>query len=258
MSVQDDIDRLREEIRHHDRLYYVEAKPAISDLDYDRLLKQLEQLESEHPELVTPDSPTQRIGDQPVSHLGSVTHRLPMLSIDNTYSVDELKEYEQRTQKLLPDEKIEWLVELKIDGAAASVFYENGVLSLGVTRGNGRVGDDVTHNIRTIPDLPLRLTGENIPELLEVRGEVYMTNSDLADLNAQQVAKGLAPYANPRNTAAGALRLQSARECAERRLRMFCHGIGYYEGAVANFSRAFTKAAGTSPSNWRRSNRASN
>lgn len=239
MSVQDDIDRLREEIRHHDRLYYVEAKPAISDLDYDRLLKQLEQLESEHPELVTPDSPTQRIGDQPVSHLGSVTHRLPMLSIDNTYSVDELKEYEQRTQKLLPDEKIEWLVELKIDGAAASVFYENGVLSLGVTRGNGRVGDDVTHNIRTIPDLPLRLTGENIPELLEVRGEVYMTNSDLADLNAQQVAKGLAPYANPRNTAAGALRLQSARECAERRLRMFCHGIGYYEGAVANNSADF-------------------
>lgn len=239
MSVQDDIEQLREEIRRHDRLYYVEAKPVISDLEYDRLLSRLEQLESDHPELVTPDSPTQRIGDQPVSHLVSVTHRLPMLSIDNTYSVAELKEYEQRTQKLLPGEKIEWLVELKIDGAAASVYYENGVLSLGVTRGNGRVGDDVTHNIRTIPDLPLRLTGSNIPALLEVRGEVYMTNSDLADLNAQQVAKGLAPYANPRNTAAGALRLQSARECAERRLRMFCHGIGYHEGTVASNSADF-------------------
>lgn len=241
MNAEKEIEKLREEIRHHDRLYYVEAKPELTDLQYDKLLKQLKDLEAANPDLVTADSPTQRIGDQPVSHLESVTHRLPMLSIDNTYSVDELREYEQRTKKLLPDDKIEWLVELKIDGAAASVFYENGKLSLGVTRGNGKVGDNVTHNVRTIPDLPLKLSGNSFPEILEVRGEVYMTNSDLAELNEKQVAKGLAPYANPRNTAAGALRLQSARECAERKLRMFCHGIGYSEGLTAKNNGEFLK-----------------
>ena len=239
MTVEQDIEQLREEIRHHDRLYYVESRPELTDLEYDKLLQSLKQLEKEHPELVTPDSPTQRIGDQPVSHLESVTHRLPMLSIDNTYSVEELREYQQRTQKLVPDEKIEWLVELKIDGAAASVFYENGVLSLGVTRGNGIVGDNVTHNVRTIADLPLKLTGSNLPAVLEVRGEVYITNSDLAELNKAQVEKGLSPFANPRNTAAGALRLQSAHECADRKLRMFCHGVGYTEGLDANDNAAF-------------------
>lgn len=243
MSAEKEIEKLRDEIRHHDRLYYVEASAELSDLEYDKLLGRLKKLEAEHPELITADSPTQRVGDQPVSHLGSVTHRLPMLSIDNTYSVEELREYEQRTRKLLADtdEEIEWLVELKIDGAAASVFYEKGQLTLGVTRGNGKVGDDVTHNVRTIPDLPLKLTGKNIPEILEVRGEVYMTNSDLAKLNEQQVARGLAPYANPRNTAAGALRLQSARECAERKLRMFCHGIGYQEGLTATNNAEFLR-----------------
>ena len=225
-----EIETLRDEIRRHDRLYYVEAQPEITDLEYDRLLQKLKQLEAKNPEFVTPDSPTQRVGDQPVSHLRSVEHRIPMLSIDNTYSLDELRDYYKRTQKGLGDERVEWTVELKIDGAAASVIYERGVLTMGVTRGNGRVGDDVTHNIRTIPDLPLKLSGNNVPEILEVRGEVYITNSDLAELNAQLVARGESPYANPRNTAAGALRLQSAKQCAERRLRMFCHGIGYTEG----------------------------
>lgn len=239
MAAEQEIEQLRNEIRRHDRLYYVLAQPELSDREYDRLLDQLKDLERQSPHLISPDSPTQRIGDQPVSHLQSVEHRIPMLSIDNTYSLDELREYQQRTQKSLPDQALEWLVELKIDGAAASVIYENGVLSTAVTRGNGRVGDDVTHNIRTIPDLPLRLSGDNIPKVLEVRGEVYICNSDLATINEKQVAKGEAPYANPRNTAAGALRLQSAKQCAERKLRMFCHGIGYTEGFSATSNATF-------------------
>ena len=232
-SVDKEIAQLRDEIRTHDRLYYVEARPQITDLEYDRLVDRLKALEAENPSLVTLDSPTQRVGDQPVAHLKSVTHRVPMLSIDNTYSLEELRSYYRRTSKLLEEEPIEWIVELKIDGAAASVVYRDGLLTQGVTRGNGQVGDDVTHNIRTIPDLPLRLSGGRVPDVIEVRGEVYMTNSDLVALNERQVARGAQPYANPRNTAAGSLRLQDPRECAERRLRMFCHGLGYQEGLTA-------------------------
>ncbi len=241
MSAAKKIEELRDEIRRHDRLYYVEANPECTDLEYDKLLDSLKELELENPDLITSDSPTQRIGDQPVSHLESVEHRIPMLSIDNTYSIEELREYQQRTEKNLPDEKIEWLVELKIDGAAASVIYEKGQLAMAVTRGNGKVGDNVTHNVRTIPDMPLKLSGKNIPDVLEVRGEVYITNSDLAELNAKQVERGEAPYANPRNTAAGALRLQSAKQCAERKLRMFCHGIGYTEGFDASSNSEYLK-----------------
>ena len=238
-SPHEEIRQLRDTIRHHDRLYYVESRPEITDLAYDRLIHRLRELEKAHPDLITPDSPTQRIGDQPVSHLRSVDHRLPMLSIDNTYSVEELREYYERTCRLLPGEEIDWIVELKIDGAAASVIYERGELVQGVTRGNGRTGDDVTHNIRTIPDLPLRLTGDEFPEILEVRGEVYMLNSDLAELNQKLVARGEPPYANPRNTAAGALRLQDPRQCADRKLRMFCHGVGYSEGLDATNHQQF-------------------
>ena len=239
MEPEAKIKRLRDEIRHHDRLYYIESNPELTDLEYDRLLQQLTTLEELNPELITPDSPTQRIGDQPVSHLQSVTHRVPMLSIDNTYSTDELREYYDRVRKQLSDEVIEWIVELKIDGAAASIFYEKGQLVRGVTRGNGKIGDDITHNVRTISELPLRLTGRDLPEVLEVRGEVYITNSDLAELNALQVERGESPFANPRNTAAGALRLQSAKQCAERRLRMFCHGVGYSEGLSATSNSEF-------------------
>ncbi len=152
-----EIARLREEIRYHDRKYYVEAAPEISDREYDRLMERLKKLEAEHPELVTPDSPTQRIGDQPVEGLEPVEHRVPMLSIENTYSLDELKKYGDRVAKLLPGEQVEWVVELKVDGVAVSLIYEDGRLTHGVTRGNGRVGDDITHNVRTIRDIPLRL-----------------------------------------------------------------------------------------------------
>ena len=225
-----EIARLRDEIRYHDRRYYAEAAPEITDLQYDRLMERLETLEAKHPELVTLDSPTQRIGDQPVEGLDQVEHRVPMLSIDNTYSLEELRKYGQRTAKLLSGEPIEWVVELKIDGVAVSLLYEQGRLARGVTRGNGRLGDDITHNIRTIRDVPLRLQGERVPQMLEVRGEVYMTNSDLVLLNEAQRDKGEPPFANTRNVTAGSVRLLDPRLCAERRLRLFCHGVGYVEG----------------------------
>lgn len=239
-----EIEKLRDEIRYHDRKYYVEAKPEITDLEYDRLMKRLEQLEAEHPELVTADSPTQRIGDEPVAGLASVTHRVPMMSIDNTYSIDELREYERRVIRLLPDETIEWVVELKIDGAAVSLTYENGFLVRAATRGNGRVGDDVTHNIRTLRDVPLKLVGDDVPRVLEVRGEVYMTNPDLVEVNKERAAAGEEPLANARNAAAGAVRMLDPRECARRRLRLFCHGPGRLEGLDVETHIEFLDAIG--------------
>ncbi len=229
----EEISRLRDEIRKHDRLYYVEAKPEISDLEYDKLLKRLESLEAEHPELITSDSPTQRIGDEPVSELQQVEHRVPMLSIENTYSTDEIRKYGQRIAKLLPDDEVHWVVELKIDGVAAAVIFENGELKQAVTRGNGVVGDDITHTIRTVLDVPLRLSGTEFPSLLEVRGEVYMNNADLVKLNEQRTAQGLEPFANTRNVTAGTVRMRDAREAAGRNMRMFFHGVGACEGLRA-------------------------
>jgi len=227
------IEELQKAIRYHDRKYYTDAAPEISDLDYDRLMDELQTLESQHPQLVTPDSPTQRVGGEPVEHLVQFEHRVPMLSIDNTYSVEELRSYNERTCKLLGDEAIEWVVELKIDGVAASLTYVDGLLTQALTRGNGQVGDDITHNIRTISDVPLRLASDNPPALLEVRGEVYMTNPDLVRLNERQQQLGEASYANTRNVTAGSIRLLDPRRCAERRLRMFCHGVGAVDGLRA-------------------------
>ncbi len=229
-----EIARLREQIRHHDYKYYVEAAPEISDREYDRLMDRLKQLEAKHPELVSPDSPTQRIGDQPVSELPQVAHRVPMLSIDNTYSISELREFGARVAKRMPGEEIEWVVELKVDGIAVSVIYENGLLVRGLTRGNGRIGDDITHNLRTIGDVPLKLLDDDIPPLVEARGEVYMTNSDLVKLNQEQAARGEPPFANTRNVTAGSIRLLDPRICARRHLRFFCHSAGASEGLKAN------------------------
>ncbi len=229
-AVAQEMERLRELIRYHDYKYYVEAQPEISDLEYDRLMQRLRQLEAQHPELITPDSPTQRVGDQPVPQLRSVRHRVPMLSIDNTYSTSEVRSWAARVQRLLPGEKIQWAVEYKIDGVAIALVYENGMLTLGATRGNGTVGDDVTHNVRTVRDVPLRLQTKNPPPVVELRGELYMTNSDLVRLNQQQKKKGEPPFANTRNVTAGSIRLLDPRICAQRRLRMFVHSLGYYEG----------------------------
>ena len=232
-SVAKRIDELRTEIRRLDHLYYVEANPEVTDLRYDELLAELEQLEHDHPELRSDDSPTMRIGDAPVPHLVQVPHAVPMLSIDNTYSRDELAAYFKRTEEMLEGEAIQWVMEFKIDGVAASIRYEDGYMKIALTRGNGKVGDDITHNIRTIRDLPLRTAGATPPKVLEIRGEVYMTNQDLAELNLRQVEAGSEPYKNTRNVTAGTIRLLDSAIAAERKLRFFCHGVGATEGLKA-------------------------
>lgn len=223
------VTQLRDQIRRHDELYYVQAQPEITDLQYDQLMQALQRLETEHPELVTPDSPTQRLGDKPVEGLHQTEHRVPMLSIENSYDIPAVRKFAQSTTDALEGEPAEWVVEYKIDGAAISLTYEHGKLVRAATRGNGQVGDDITHNAVTILDVPRRLKGTP-PPVLEIRGEVYMTNSDLVKLNESQAEKGEAPYANPRNVAAGSIRLLDPRECARRRLRFFAHGVGYCEG----------------------------
>jgi DNA ligase (NAD+) len=243
-SVEQEITALRERIREHDRHYYVEAAPAISDLEYDRLVAHLKELEAAHPGLITPDSPTQRVGEQPLAELTHVQHRVPMLSMDNTYSRDELQKYGERTAKLLSGEQIAWVVELKVDGVAVALTYENGRFVRGATRGDGYVGDDITHNLRTVAGVPLRLSGDDVPEGVEIRGEVYMTNADLAELNARQKAAGMKLYANTRNSAAGSVRLLDPRICAERRLRFLAHGVGFIEGLPTNSHWEFLQLIG--------------
>jgi DNA ligase (NAD+) len=224
------VNELCQQIRHHDYLYYVVAEPVISDLQYDQLLQELTQWETRFPTLITDDSPTRKIGDQVVEGLAQVAHRIPMLSIDNTYTEGELRDFLNRVEKLLPGEPVEWVVELKVDGVAASIRYEQGSLVAAVTRGNGEVGDDVTHNARTIRGLPLQLLGKHIPKTLEVRGEVYMTNSDLVELNEQRASSGEAEFKNPRNVTAGSIRLLDPKLCSKRKLRFLCHGMGFCEG----------------------------
>ncbi len=233
-SVEQKIANLRDEIREHDRHYYVEAAPSISDLEYDKLLSRLKDLEAAHPDLVTPDSPTQKTGDAPVAELQHVTHRVPMLSMDNTYNLEELQKYGDRTAKLLPGEEIAWVVELKVDGVAVAITYEEGKLARGATRGDGYVGDDITHNLRKMKDVPRKLAGKNVPPGVEIRGEVYMTNAALADLNARQQAAGLKLYANTRNSAAGSVRLLNPKTANQRGLQFFAQGVGYIDGLPTN------------------------
>ncbi len=221
---------LSREIREHDHNYYVLATPTITDLDYDRKLRELTDLEKEFPELATPDSPTKRLGDKPLEGLVQVAHRVPMLSIENTYSEQELRDFFTRTEKLLPGEAPEWVVELKVDGVAASIRYDDGLLVQAVTRGNGEVGDDITHNIRTLRGLPQRLLGSNVPKSLEFRGEIYMTNADLVTLNEQRAKAGESEFKNTRNLTAGSIKLLDSKLCAQRKLRFFCHGIGFCDG----------------------------
>ena len=161
-SIEQQIEDLRREIREHDRRYHVEAAPTVSDLEYDKLVEKLKDLEAAHPDLVTADSPTQRVGGEPLSGLDQVRHRVPMLSMDNTYNIEELTRYGERTSKLLAGEDVAWVVELKIDGVAVALTYENGVFVRGATRGDGQVGDDITHNLRTVSGVPLRLLGDDL------------------------------------------------------------------------------------------------
>jgi DNA ligase (NAD+) len=225
------VDELRRQIEHHNYKYYVETAPEISDREFDRLLEELQKLEEAHPELITPDSPTQRVGGQPISGFKTVKHLVPMLSIDNTYNADELREFDRRVRKMLgTDQAVTYVVEPKIDGVAMSMTYRDGVFSVGATRGNGEEGDDVTHNLRTIHELPLRLKTPHPPALFEARGEVYMTREELARLNRQRIENGLKPFDNPRNLAAGTLKMLDPRLAAERRLRVFAYGQGAIDG----------------------------
>ncbi|MCC7424959.1 MAG: NAD-dependent DNA ligase LigA [Planctomycetaceae bacterium] len=225
-----EIERLRAELNRHNHLYYVEAKPEITDLEFDMLLKRLEALEQQHPEYDSPDSPTRKVGGAAIEGFRSVPHRLPMLSIDNVYDEAELAEFDARVRKLLGVEEVEYTAEYKIDGVAISLIYEEGRLTLALTRGNGREGDDITHNALTLRGLPLRLETKKPPKVLEIRGEAYIANTDFAHLRAEQEKRGEEPYANPRNTAAGALKLLDPKLCAARKVRFLAHGVGYLEG----------------------------
>lgn len=215
---------LCDEVERHNRLYYVEARPEISDFDYDALMRELVLLEQDHPALRTPDSPSQRVGGAPIEGFETVEHAVPMLSIDNTYSEAELREFDARVRRGLGGEAAAYAVELKIDGVAMSLRYEQGVLARAVTRGDGVRGDDVTQNVRTVRSLPLRLSGR-APETLEVRGEVFMRNQELDRLNKMREAEGEEPYRNPRNTTAGTLKLLDSKQVAERRLDIFVYEL---------------------------------
>lgn len=230
-GIQAEIEQLRTEIERHNRLYYVEAKPEITDLEFDRLLKRLIELEQQHPEYATADSPSRKVGGEPVDGFTTVAHRVPMLSIDNEYDEEGVREFDKRLRKLLePGESVEYFCEYKVDGVALSLIYENGSLTQAITRGDGRQGDDVTHNARTLIGVPLRLSTKHPPELLEVRGEAYIGNADFAHLRARQVAAGETPFANPRNATAGALKLLDPQMCAARRVRFFAHSAGAVTG----------------------------
>jgi DNA ligase (NAD+) len=213
-------------IRHHERKYYVDAAPEISDFEFDALLRELEALEAKHPELRTDDSPTQRVGGEPVKEFEAVAHSVPMLSLANTYNETEVRDFDRRVREGLSGENVRYHVELKFDGVAVSCRYENGKFQQGATRGDGYQGDDITANLRTISSLPLRIDD---PRPIEVRGEVYMELADFEKLNAKRRAEDLEPYANPRNTTAGTLKLLDPKIVAERKLRLFCYQVSNHE-----------------------------
>jgi DNA ligase (NAD+) len=255
---QEEITRLSNEIRHHDELYYLQSAPEISDYEYDQLMNRLKQLEAAHPELVTTDSPTQRVSGRPSEGFTEYRHRRSMLSLDNTYSIDDLREWNNRVLKGVGLDKVEYVAELKIDGLSISAIYENSLFARGVTRGDGVVGDDVSQNVRTIRSLPLRLRPEafeqsdnqnvaskskasaqvslfaeadssnqaaKIPQEIEVRGEVYLSNQSFRKINDDRAEQGLQLFANPRNAASGTLKMLDARIVAERKLDLFCYDL---------------------------------
>jgi DNA ligase (NAD+) len=227
-DIEKRIDRLRRELRRHDYRYYVLNQPEISDQQYDALFAELKKLEAQRPELITPDSPTQRVAGRPLEGFATVRHAVPMLSVDNTYNPDELRAFDERVRKQLGQTEYEYVVEHKIDGLAVSLRYVDGVLVTGATRGDGEVGDDVTANIRTIRSIPLRLHEDErrYRGVLEVRGEVFMPTKSFVALNAARAEAGEPAFANPRNAAAGSLKLLDARITATRNLAFFAYGIG--------------------------------
>ncbi|MFZ1388200.1 MAG: NAD-dependent DNA ligase LigA [Thiolinea sp.] len=230
-SVQEQIEALRTQIRHHNHLYYVLDDPQIPDAEYDRLFRELQALETANPEFIIADSPTQRVGGAPLSEFGSVRHELPMLSLANVFSEEELGNFDRRIHERLKDEaEMEYVAEPKLDGLAISLLYENGLFIRAATRGDGETGEDVTANVRTIQSIPLRLLGEDYPTRLEVRGEIYMPKAGFNKLNQRLAAEGAKTFANPRNVAAGSLRQLDPRLTAQRPLEIFCYAMGIAEG----------------------------
>jgi len=221
------IKALREEIAYHEKKYYVDNNPQISDFEFDRLVKELERLEEQFPELITPESPTQRVGEKPVEGFPTVRHKLPMMSIDNCYTVEELQEFEERVQKLLPGQPIEYVAELKIDGLGISILFREGKYVQAVTRGDGVQGDDVTASVKTIKSLPLEIPRR---QDIEVRGEIYLPFESFQKINRDREEKGEPVFANPRNAASGSIRLLDPREVASRKLDVFLYAL-YIDGA---------------------------
>ena len=230
-SVQEQITALRTTLRHHEYLYHVMDTPEIPDAEYDRLMVQLRELESEHPDLITPDSPTQRVGAAPLAAFEQVRHKVPMLSLDNTFDEAGFLAFNKRVQdRLKSTDDLTYCCELKLDGLAVSLLYEDGLLVQAATRGDGTTGENITANVRTIHAIPLRLHGDNIPARVEVRGEVFISESGFEKLNEEARRTGAKVFANPRNAAAGSLRQLDPRITAKRPLTFFCYGFGLLEG----------------------------
>src|SRR5438309_9802000 len=227
-AARDRIEELRRQIEEHNRRYYEEAAPTINDREYDQLYRELGDLEKRYPQFAAVDSPTQRVGEKPLAAFGQITHRIPMLSLDNTYSEEEVGDFYRRMERLLPNKKIQVVIEPKVDGVAVSLIYEKGELRYAATRGDGTIGDDITQNICTSRSLPKRLKG-NVPDILEVRGEAYLHKTGFAKLNAERKEAGLPEFANPRNAAAGSLKQLDPAIAAKRPLGVVFYGTGLVE-----------------------------
>ena len=227
----DEILDLRQQLHHHNYLYYALDDPQIPDAEYDRMLRRLQALEQEHPHLITSDSPTQRVGSTPLESFSQVKHELPMLSLDNAFTDEELEDFNKRVlERLKDDTPLEYACEPKLDGIAVSLIYESGSLVLGATRGDGTTGEDITQNVRTIGSIPLRIVGDNIPKRLEVRGEIYMPQAGFERLNRLAEEQGEKQFVNPRNAAAGSLRQLDSRITAQRPLEMCAYSVGIVDG----------------------------
>jgi DNA ligase (NAD+) len=222
--------KLHTRLHQHNYLYYTKDAPVIPDAEYDQLLRELQALEAQYPELVTPDSPTQRVGAAPLKAFGEVRHAVRMLSLDNAFSDEELADFDRRVREKLGAEQVEYAAEPKLDGLAVSLLYQDGKLVRAATRGDGETGEDITLNVRTIPSVPLKLVGPDIPQTLEVRGEVYLSHKGFDALNRQMEAQGQKLFVNPRNAAAGSLRQLDPAVTAQRPLEMFCYGVGKVSG----------------------------
>jgi len=235
-----EIEQLSQTINHHNDLYYQQSRSEISDHEFDKLLAKLTSLEEQFPKLKQPDSPTQRVGGTITKEFATVYHKYPMLSLGNTYSHEELEDFDTRVSKGLDDDPYEYFCELKFDGVSISLIYENGILVRGVTRGDGVRGDDVTANVKTIRSIPLFVSGKNVPPLFEVRGEVFMPKNVFTQLNKDREDIGEERYANARNTTSGTLKMQNSGEVARRKLDCFAYFLYVEDSKVTSHEKSIS------------------